>query len=214
MIAIDSASSACPDLNKYEKVARILAQELPGLSLMSEPLDVIESLEHLSDEMATMPEIIIDCRRATEAFDELDHVIGHMYALADRAVELPDDQLRERFLLDEEFKGYSHIVARLAGANDFDGPVLCLVTRPEALAARRILAYLSEARGSFTRKLAEQRRHINNAMDEALALLMKIADEVEELSHQNRDKLRDILDRLAFVGDLGRSPQPIPSRLH
>jgi len=211
MITISTVESACPDLNKYEQVARILAQELPGLTLMSEPLDVIDSLEHLSDEMARMPEIIQDCRLATEAFDELDEVISRMYSLADRAVELPDDRDRDRFLLDEEFRGYSHIVARLAGADDFDGPALSVATRPEALAARKILAYLNDARQGFTRKLADQRRQINSAMDEALALLIRIAGETEDLSHHNRDRLRDILDRLAVLGDfsgLGRAERP------
>ena len=201
MITISTVESACPDLNKYEQVARILAHELPGLALMSEPLDVIDSLENLSDEMARMPEIIHDCRLATEAFDELDQVIGRMYALADRAVELPDGRDQDRFLLDEEFKGYSHIVARLAGADDFDGPALSVATRPEALAARKILAYLNDARRNFTRKLADQRRQINNAMDEALSLLIKIVSETEDLSHYNRDRLQDILDRLAVLGD-------------
>ena len=202
MITISSCDSACPDLSKYEKIARILAQELPSLSLMSEPLDVIDSLENLSDEMAVMPEIIQDCRLATEAFDELDQTIGRMYSLADRAVELPEDSRQERFKLDEEFRGYSHIVARLAGADDFDGPALSLASRPEALAARKILSYLNEARCGFTRKLSEQRRQINNAMDEALALLMKILTETEELSHANRGRLQNIVDRLTILGNL------------
>ncbi|MDR1044009.1 MAG: hypothetical protein LBP33_02685 [Candidatus Adiutrix sp.] len=202
MISISSGDGNCPDLSKYEKIARILAQELPGLSLMSEPLDVIDSLENLSDEMALMPEIIQDCRLATEAFDELDQTIGRMYSLADRAVELPENSARERFKLDEEFRGYSQIVARLAGADDFDGPALTLVSRPEALAARKILSYLNEARCGFTRKLSEQRRQINSAMDEALALLVKILNETEELSHSNRGRLQDIVDRLTILGDL------------
>jgi hypothetical protein len=160
-------------------------------------LDVIDSLENLSDEMSMMPEVIQDCRLATEAFDQLDDVIGRMYALADRAVELPEDKDRERVVLDEEFSGYSHIVARLAGADDFDGPSLSLATRPEALAARKILAYLNEARSSFTRKLSDQRRQINSAMDEALAMLVRIVSDTEDLSHYNREKLAEILNTLA-----------------
>lgn len=207
MIAINALDSSCSDLNRNETIARILAQELPGLTLMSEPLDVIDSLENLSDEMSHMPEIIQDCRLATEAFDELDQTIGHMYALADRAVELPESQDRERRFLDEEFRAYSHIVARLAGSDNYDGPSLSLATQPEAQAARKILAYLGEARGGFTRKLAEQRRNINHTMDEALSLLAKIVQETEELSHDNRGRLQDILDRLAIVGDWPRSPE-------
>ena len=210
MITISSCDSACPDLSKYEKIARILAQELPSLSLMSEPLDVIDSLENLSDEMAMMPEIIQDCRLATEAFDELDQTIGRMYSLADRAVELPEDSQRERFKLDEEFRGYSHIVARLAGADDFEGPALSLASRPEALAARKILSYLNEARCGFTRKLSDQRRQINSAMDEALALLMKILNETEELSHANRGRLQDIVDRLTILGNLSLTEEEAP----
>jgi hypothetical protein len=206
-------ASSCPDLSNYEKIARILAQELPNLTLNSEPPDVVDSLENLSEEMALMPEIIKDCRLATEAFDELDQVIGHMYALADRAAELPDDRNRERCLLDEEFKGYAHIVARLAEADDFDGPSLSLATRPEAQAARRILSYLSDARTGFTRQLANQRRQINSAMDEAVALLVRLVSAGDDLSHQGRDHLRDILDRLAGFGDfaaLKESPAPGP----
>ncbi len=214
MIAINSCEDNCPDLNKYEKIARLLAQELPGLSLLSEPLDVIDSLEHLTDEMTHMPEIIQDCRLATETFDELDQVIGHMYALADRAVELPAD--RDRTLLDQEFRGYSHIVARLAGADDFDGPSLSLATRAEALAARQILAYLNDARRGFTRQLAAQRRQINQAMDEALTLLTQIAGETEELSQANRDLLQSLLDRLALLSDWPQPRETIrtPARLH
>ncbi len=210
MISISSIDNSYHDLSHYEKVARILAQELPGLALLSEPLDVIDSLENLSDEMSQMPEIIQDCRLATEAFDQLDDVIGRMYALADRAVELPDGKDRQRAVLDEEFAGYSHIVARLAGADDFDGPSLSLATKPEALAARKILAYLNEARRGFTRKLADQRRQINSAMDEALALLVKIVSETEDLSHHNRERLAELLDRLAIsVNDFQlENPQP------
>ncbi|UQZ88479.1 hypothetical protein C4J81_04370 [Deltaproteobacteria bacterium Smac51] len=198
MISISSIDSTYHDLSHYEKIARILAHELPGLALMSEPLDVIDSLENLSEEMSHMPEVIQDCRLATEAFDQLDDTIGRMYALADRAVELGDDRERERSILDEEFRGYSHIVARLAGADDFDGPSLSLATKPEALAARKILAYLNDARRGFTRKLADQRRQINSAMDEALALLVRIVSDTEDLSHYNREKLQELLDRLAI----------------
>lgn len=214
MIAINTIDSSCSDLSRYEEIARVLARELPGLSLMSEPLDVIDSLENLSDEMAYMPEVIQDCRLATEAFDDLDQTIGHMYALADRAVELPDGRDRDRRLLDEEFKGYAHIVARLAGADDYDGPTLSLATGPEALAARQVLGYLSEARSGFTRKLAEQRRHINGAMDEALSLLAKIVHETEELSRANRDILQNILDRLVMSGDWPQPKSEAAVRLH
>lgn len=217
MIAIKALDNTCSDLNRNETIARILAQELPGLSLLAEPLEVIDSLENLSDEMAHMPEVIQDCRLATEAFDELDQTIGHMYALADRAAELPESQDGDRRLLDEEFRGYSHIVARLAGADDYDGPSLNLVTQPEALAARKILAYLSEARCGFTRKLAAQRRNINHTMDEALSLLARIATAPEELSHDNRSRLQAILDRLTIVGDWRQPPEagrPARAGLH
>ncbi len=215
MISITSIDSAYHDLSHYEKIARILAQELPGLALVSEPLDVIDSLENLSDEMSMMPEVIQDCRLATEAFDQLDDVIDRMYALADRAVELPEDKNRERAILDEEFAGYSHIVARLAGADDFDGPSLSLATKPEAQAARKILAYLNDARTSFTRKLADQRRQINSAMDEALAMLVKLVSDTEDLSHTNRERLLELLDRLAVnAADFQLETPPAQRWLH
>ena len=217
MITVDSLENDYPDLGRFEKIARILSQELPGLSLGSEPLDVIESLENLSEEMGQMPEVIQDCRLATEAFSELNQVIGHMYALADRAVELPEDSREERRLLDEDFKSYSHIVARLSGADNYEGPSLSLASRPEALAARTILSYLNEAKGNFTLKLSAQRRQINLAMNEALALLVKIVYEAEELSHNNRRRLQDILDKLAVYTELdesGTKGKPSQAQFH
>ena len=201
-----------PDLSNYEKIASFLAQELPDLALNTEPLDVADSLESLSEEMALMPEIIRDCRLATEAFDELDQVIGRLYALADRAVELPENRPQERRLLDEEFKGYAHIVARLAGAEDFDGPSLRLVSRPEAKAARRILSYLNDARTGFTRQLANQRRQINNTMDEAVAILVRLVKETESLSCEGRGRLEDILDRLAGLNEAAAPARPEASK--
>ena len=205
MTNVNTTENDYQDLGRHEKTARLLARELPSLSLGSEPLDVIESLENLSDEMSQMPEVIQDCRLATEAFSELNRVIGHMYALADRAVELPEDSQEERRLLDEDFKGYSHIVARLSGADAYDGPSLSLASRPEAQAARTILGYLNEARSGFTQKLAAQRRQINLAMTEALHLLAKIVYETKELSHQNRGRLEEILEKLSGMAELSQN---------
>ena len=205
---VDRALS-CPELSDYEQIARLLARELPALALNAEPLNVADSLENLSEEMARMPEMIQDCRQATEVFDELDQALGRMYALADRAAELPENQWSARRLLDEEFKGYSHIVARLASADDFDGPALTLAGRAEAQAARRILGYLSEARTGFTRRLARQRRQINSVMDEAVALLVRLVSEEDDLSSQSRDRLQDILDSLARLG--GHAVRPLDS---
>lgn len=218
MIATNTNENPCWDLNRHEKIARILARELPGLSLGAEPLDIIDSIENLSSDMAHMPEVIKDCRLATEAFAELNQVIDHMYALADRAAELPESCHWERRSLDEEFKGYSHIVARLSGAGDYDGPSLSLASLPEAQAARTILGYLNEARCGFTRKLADQRRQINQAMNEALALLAKIVYETDELSHYNRERLGHILDQLAAFAEPADSgpaeSQPRPIHFH
>ncbi|MDR1487694.1 MAG: hypothetical protein LBT62_06885, partial [Deltaproteobacteria bacterium] len=129
---------SCPDLNHYETVARIMASELATMELTAEPLDVAETIETLSDEMGQMPQIITDCRLAVEAFNELDLTLDRMYSLADRAVESGEDELGLRDCLDTEFSGYSHIVARLAGADEFDGPSLSLLTKSDARVARQI----------------------------------------------------------------------------
>ena len=202
MLTIPTLGAACPDLASYEKMARILAQELPNLSLLSEPLDVVDSLANLSTEMSRMPEVIEDCRLATETFGELDHAIGRMFALADRAVELPEESDGERIILDAEFKNYAHIVARLAGDSGCDGPALNLNSQGEAISARHILAYLNDARHKFTRRLDSQRRQINQVMDEALTLLVKLVNEVGDLSYNNRESLFDILSRLGTMSEL------------
>jgi len=204
---------ACPELHNYEQIARLLALELPNLPLSAEPLDVADSLATLSEDMAMMPEIIKDCRLAMEAFAELDQVIGRMYALADRAAELPDSRNPERLLLSEEFHGYAHIVARLAGADDFDRPALSLATRAEAGATRRILGYLGETRTGFTRQLGRQRHQINQAMDEAVGLLVRLVNETENLSPESRHRLENLLDRLAGLNEAAAGQaRPVPAR--
>lgn len=215
MITIPALDGICPDLNKYERMARILAKELPSLHLLSEPLDVVDSLENLSDEMTRMPQVIVDCRLATEAFNELDQVIDRMFALADCAVELSEDNRDQRKQLDEEFKIYSQIVSRLAGADNYGGPSLNLSSRDEAVTARKVLSFINEARRGFTRKLDHQRRQINQAMDEVLNLLMRLVSDVEELSYYNREQLSEILDHLGAMEELNtdRYKERRPSRL-
>jgi methyl-accepting chemotaxis protein len=204
-----NAARDCPDLSHYEMVAKIMADELSTMELAAEPLDVAETIETLGEEMGNMPGIISDCRQAVEAFDELDSTLDRMYALADRAVDLEEGDLSAREGLDEEFTGYAHIVARLAGADEFDGPSLSLLTRAEAVVARRILGCLAAARHDFSQRLREQRRRINSAMDEALEMLAAILADVDEISHNTREGLTALVAHLrALGGELGDPGAP------
>jgi hypothetical protein len=180
-------------------MARLLAKGLSTFSLSSDPLDVAETLEQLTEEMEDMPTVIQDCRMAMEAFGQLESVLDRMYALADRAVELKDSTPALMRTMDEEFSGYAHIVARLAGAHDFSGPCLSLASSAEAKVTRIILGYLAAARQNFAMRLEEQRRHINTAMDDAISLLMRILDEGDEISYDTRKGLEDLLGRLREV---------------
>ncbi|MDR3203331.1 MAG: hypothetical protein LBV23_01105 [Deltaproteobacteria bacterium] len=188
------------DLSHYEMVAKIMASELSTLELTAEPVDVAETIETIGEEMANMPQIITDCRLAVEAFDELDGALDRMYSLADRAVECDEKDEGLRIGLDDEFSGYAHIVARLAGADEFDGPSLSLITKSEAKIAREILGCLGAARHDFSRRLLEQRRRINGAMDEALEMLGKILTEADELSNATRQGLSELVTHLRSLG--------------
>ncbi|MDR2611329.1 MAG: hypothetical protein LBG06_00270 [Deltaproteobacteria bacterium] len=187
------------DLNHFETVARVMARELAGFRLASDPLDVAETLEQLTEEMEDMPRVIGDCRRAVEAFGELEATLDRMYSLADRAVELGDSSPEILAAVDGEFSGYAQIVARLAGAGDFEGPCLSLATSAEARVARTVLACLSSARHGFAAKLEEQRRHINSAMGEAMELLARILEEGDELSRETRDGLASLLETVSVM---------------
>jgi hypothetical protein len=183
----------CPDLNHYELMARIMANELSTLELASEPLDVAETIETLGEEMNQMPQIITDCRLAVEVFNELDVTLDRMYSLADRASESKEEEGALRAALDDEFAGYSHIVARMAGADDFDGPSLSLLTKGEANVARQILGCLSKARHDFSKRIFDQRRRIDSAMNEAIEMLGRILSEVENITYQTRDGLTELV---------------------
>ncbi|MDR1676759.1 MAG: hypothetical protein LBS44_00020 [Deltaproteobacteria bacterium] len=188
--------NTCPDLNHYEIVARIMASELSTLELASEPLDVAETIETLGEEMGQMPQIITDCRMAVEVFNELDTTLDRMYSLADRAVESREEDEALRFGLDDEFSGYAHLVARMAGADDFDGPSLSLVTKVEARVARQILGCLSKARHDFSKRIFDQRRRIDSTMTEAIEMLTRILSEVENISYSTRDGLTELVTHL------------------
>ena len=184
------------DLNDYETVARIMAMELSSFELRSDPLDVAETIEELTEEMEDMPGVISDCRQAAEAFLELESALDRMYSLADRASEAGADNPALLEALDREFGGYSEIVARLAGADDFEGPILSLASVEEAKVTRIILGCLSEARRTFAMRLEEQRRHINSAMDDAMNLLLRILEDGEEISYDTKEGLTALLNRL------------------
>jgi hypothetical protein len=186
----------CPDLNHYELVAKIMANELATLELASEPLDVAETIETLGEEMNQMPQIISDCRMAVEVFSELDLTLDRMYSLADRACESREEDQALRMGLDDEFAGYSHIVARMAGADDFDGPSLSLLTKGEAKVARQILACLSKARHDFSKRIFDQRRRIDGTMTEAIELLTRLLTEVENITYRTRDGLTELVAHL------------------
>ncbi|MDR1041994.1 MAG: hypothetical protein LBR80_17870, partial [Deltaproteobacteria bacterium] len=143
--------------------------------------------------------VISDCRRAVEAFGELEGALDRMYSLADRAAELHDSDPALLLAMDEEFSGYAHIVARLAGAGDFDGPCLSLATSSEAKITRTVLACLTEARHGFAAKLEEQRRHIDCAMSEAMELLTRILEEGEAISNETRSGLSGLVDTLRVM---------------
>ncbi|MDR1656952.1 MAG: hypothetical protein LBT47_05280 [Deltaproteobacteria bacterium] len=190
----------CPDLNHFELVARIISSELSMLPLSSEPLDVAETIETLTEEMGNMSIIISDCRMAVEAFNELDGTIDRMYSLADRAAECHQSDQALLGKLNDEFSGYAQIVARLAGADEFDGPSLSLNSKVEAQVARQVLGCLGSARHDFSRRLGNQRRRINSTMDEALEMLTKILTEVEEISHEIREGLSALVAHLQTLG--------------
>jgi hypothetical protein len=178
------------------------------MKLASEPLDVAETIETLTEEMETMPEVISDCREATEVFGELEQTLDRMYSLADRAVEAGAREPGLLETLDQEFSGHAQIVARLAGTAEFDEPSLTLQTVPHARVARQILGYLAAARFKFSQRLNEQRRRINLAMDEALALLSHILTEVEDISFETKTGLGELVDRLNELGAVLEPPKP------
>jgi hypothetical protein len=131
-----------------------------------------------------------------EVFNELDTTLDRMYSLADRASESAEEDEALRQGLDEEFSGYSHIVARMAGADDFDGPSLSLLTKCEASVARQILGCLSKARHDFSRRVFDQRRRIDTTMNEAIELISRILSDAENITYPTRDGLTELLAHL------------------
>jgi hypothetical protein len=195
-----SQTAEYPDLYHFEMVAQILAEELSQIHLSDDPLDVAETIEILSEEMESMPEVISRCREASETFGELDGTLDRMYSLADRAVEVGAREPESLELLDDEFAGYAQIVARLAGSPDFEGPSLSLRSIASAKVARQVLGYLSAARRDFSRRLDEQRRRIGAAMEEAMELLGHILNGVDDISHETKLCLGDLVERLTELG--------------
>ncbi|MDR2406382.1 MAG: hypothetical protein LBE27_08450 [Deltaproteobacteria bacterium] len=200
------------DLSHYETVARIMAMELSSFELVSDPLDVAETLEELTEEMEDMPDVISSCRMAAETFRELEGALDRMYSLADRAVEAGEENPVLLETLDRQFAGYAEIVARLAGADDFEGPVLSLSSVEEAKVTRIILGCLSQSRHNFAVRIEEQRRRINTAMDDALNLLTRLLEDGEEISHETREGLSALLTKLRSLDP--SSPMPMSKSIY
>jgi hypothetical protein len=193
------ADASYPDLTHHESVARLLAMELSSFELLSDPLDVAETIEELTEEMEDMPGVISDCRMAAAAFQELEGALDRMFSLADRAVEAGNGDPGLLRSLDGQFAGYAEIVARLAGAEDFEGPILTLRSVEDAKVTRIILGCLAEARHGFAMRLEEQRRRIDSAMGEALGLLARILEDGKEISHGTRAGLSALMEKLGNI---------------
>lgn len=165
MIALPLNPESLNDLTA--KISRGLSE----ISTQGLPVEITETLIIARTEMETIPKVMEDLARAKQTIEALAETIDSLQELAAEAAILPEHDQKGRDRCDAEFVKKAGLVAKIAGNNDYNGPELRLLSRPQALAAKIALRHLLPAKDRMAEILAEQVKNINEAVKATLYFL-------------------------------------------
>lgn len=165
MIALPLNPESLNDLTA--KISRGLSE----ISTQGLPVEITETLIIARTEMETIPKVMEDLARAKQTIEALAETIDSLQELAAEAAILPEHDQKGRDRCDAEFVKKAGLVAKIAGNNDYNGPELRLLSRPQALAAKMALRHLLPAQDRMAEILAEQVKNINEAVKATLYFL-------------------------------------------
>lgn len=148
-----------------------ISRGLSEISTQGLPVEITETLIIARTEMESIPKVIEDLARAEQTFEALAKTMDSLQELAAEAAILPEHDQKGRDRCDAEFVKKAGIVAKIAGNNDYNGPELRLLSRPQALAAKTALRHLLPAKDRMAENLAEQVKNINEAIKATLYFL-------------------------------------------
>ena len=148
-----------------------ISRGLSEISTQGLPVEIAETLIIARTEMESIPKVIEDLARAKQTFEALAKTMDSLQELAAEAAILPEHDQKGRDRCDAEFVKKAGIVAKIAGNNDYNGPELRLLSRPQALAAKTALRHLLPAKDRMAENLAEQVKNINEAIKATLYFL-------------------------------------------
>ena len=134
-------------------------------------MEIAEALIITRTEMESIPQVIEDLASAKQDFEVLAKTIDRLQELAAEAANLPEQDQKGRDRCDTEFVRQAGIVAKIIGKNDYNGPELRLLSRPQAMAAKTALRHLLPAKDRMAENLAEQEKNINEAIKATLYFL-------------------------------------------
>lgn len=165
MIALPLNPESLNDLTA--KISRGLSE----ISTRGLPVEITETLIIARTEMESLPKVIEGLAKAEQTFKALAETIDSLQELAAEAAILPEHDQKGRDRCDAEFVKKAGLVAKIAGNNDYNGPELRLLSRPQALAAKIALRHLLPAKDRMAEILAEQVKNINEAVKATLYFL-------------------------------------------
>jgi hypothetical protein len=151
------------DLVSLAGQARYLAERLAHVPLEALPPEIGQAMVLARRETARLDDLLKMLPRAKRKFRAVARAIDRLALLAEEAAALPEEDADGRRLRQERFVQLARFVALMAGRTDYDLPDLCLLTGPQARAARSALKSLQSVKTDLTARLDEQERNIFEA---------------------------------------------------
>ena len=191
------------DLEKLNDVSCILSTGIPVPAADDIPDEVVETLKLARIQMETIPAALEDIEAAKREFKVLDKTIDRLEELAREASELPEEDRTGRASREAEFIKLGHVLAQIAGRQNYQGPELSIATRAKAQSSHRIIKHLLPVKESLAAQMAEQEAMVVEAVQQTIDFL-----EIIEKAYPQKKSLSAISDLLTRVSAIRQGLWP------
>jgi hypothetical protein len=165
--------------------ARIMADRLASVPLEALPPEIGQAMVLARRETTNLGGLLKMLPRAKRKLRVLARTIDRLAVLAEEAAGLPEEDADGRRLRQERFVQLARFVALMAGRADYDLPELCLLTGPQARAARSALRPLQFVKSDLAAQLEEQERNLFEAAKATVEFFLSVERAFPEALAEN-----------------------------
>lgn len=186
------------DFERLGLVSSLLGQHIPVTRTEEElPPEVARALIMARVQMQGIPSALRDLEAAKLNFSVLEKSLDRLVALTDEAAELGEEDQPGRDRLEVELVSLAHVVAKLAGRQNYDGPQISVKTKAHAQGSRKILRHLTPFKEDMALNLIDQENLIVEAIEQTIGFLEMITESYPEAA--SLTSIPDLLLRVSGV---------------